>query len=68
MKIKYFEDTDTALLEFSNADVVETREIDENLYADMDANGNVVSLTIEHAKKRADLPNVVVERLGRGAA
>lgn len=27
MKIKYFSDTDTALLEFSDAEVAETREI-----------------------------------------
>ena len=32
MKIKYFSDTDTALLEFSDAEVVETREINENIY------------------------------------
>ena len=32
MKIKYFSDTDTALLEFSDAEVAETREINENTY------------------------------------
>ena len=32
MKIKYFSDTDTALLEFSDAEVAETREINENIY------------------------------------
>lgn len=68
MKDKYFEDTDTALLEFADGEVVETREITENLYVDLDADGNVLSLTVEHAKLRADLPDVVVERIGRGAA
>jgi len=50
MKIRYFADTDTALIEFSSAPVVETREITENLYIDLDQDGNLVSMTIEHAK------------------
>ncbi|MBM4275108.1 MAG: DUF2283 domain-containing protein [Deltaproteobacteria bacterium] len=49
MRIRYFPDTDTALIEFSTAPVVETREITENLYIDLDQNGNLVSMTIEHA-------------------
>jgi len=32
MKIKYFNDTDTALLEFSENKIKETREISENIY------------------------------------
>ncbi len=55
MKIRYFLDTDTALIEFSDAPVVETREITENLYIDLDKNGNLVSMTIEHAKKQTDV-------------
>ena len=61
MKIKYFEDTDTALLEFLSSPVVETREISENVYVDLDAAGNVVSMTIEHARENARLPEVAFE-------
>ena len=32
MKIKYFEDTDTALIEFSEQSVHETKEINENIW------------------------------------
>lgn len=32
MNVKYFKDTDTALLEFSDAVVDETREVIENVY------------------------------------
>ena len=46
MKIRYFADTDTALIEFSNEPVVETREISENLYIDLDEKGNLVCMTI----------------------
>jgi uncharacterized protein YuzE len=50
MKIKYFSDTDTAHIEFTNKDVHETKEISENIYIDIDGNGNIVAMTIEHAK------------------
>jgi uncharacterized protein YuzE len=56
MKIKYFSDTDTALIEFSGMDVLETKEINQNIYIDLDKNGNLVSMTIEHAKLNATLP------------
>jgi uncharacterized protein YuzE len=58
MKIRYFSDTDTALIEFSDAPIVETKEITENLYIDLDGKGNLVSMTIEHAKKLANISEV----------
>lgn len=58
MKIRYFSDTDTALIEFSNVSVVETKEISENLYIDLDERGNLVSMTIEHAKEKANISEV----------
>ena len=39
MKIKYFEDTDTALLEIGQGTVAETRELSEDVYLDFDADG-----------------------------
>jgi uncharacterized protein YuzE len=68
MKVKYFKDTDTALLEFSDAIVEETREISENVYVDLDASGNLVSMTIEHAATVANLPQVSLEEIGASAA
>jgi uncharacterized protein YuzE len=55
MKVKYFSDTDTALVEFTDNEVVETKEIGENIYLDLDRNGNLVSMTIEHARSNAKL-------------
>lgn len=55
MRVKYFSDTDTAHLEFIDNDVYETREISENIYVDLDKNGNLVNMTIEHAKVNAGL-------------
>jgi len=55
MRVKYFPDTDTAHIEFKDKDVHETKEISENIYIDIDAEGNVVNMTIEHAKDNAGL-------------
>lgn len=55
MKMKYFSDTDTAHIEFTGREVHETREISENIYIDIDEKGNIVSMTIEHAKANAGL-------------
>ena len=64
MKITYFEDTDTALLEFSARPVIETREVSEDIYLDLDGEGRLVSMTIEHAGRHSTLPAVDVERIG----
>lgn len=58
MKIRYFSDTDTALIEFSNGPVLETKEISENLYIDLDNRGNLVSMTVEHAQEKANISEV----------
>jgi uncharacterized protein YuzE len=55
MNIKYFEDTDTALLEFSGYPVFETKEISENIYLDLDKDGNLIGMTIEHAISQANM-------------
>lgn len=55
MRVKYFADTDTALVEFTDSDVVETKAISENIYVDFDRQGNLVSMTIEHARQNARL-------------
>jgi len=55
MKVRYFSDTDTALVEFTNNEVAETKEIGENICVDLDRQGNLVSMTIEHARTNARL-------------
>ena len=51
MRVRYFKDTDTAVVELVDAPIEETRELNENVYLDLDADGNLVSLTIEHARE-----------------
>ncbi|MGQ0836174.1 MAG: DUF2283 domain-containing protein [Gammaproteobacteria bacterium] len=56
MKVRYFDDTDTLLIEFRDAPAAETRDLDENTILDVDANGNICAITIEHASQRAGAP------------
>lgn len=63
MKIHYFADTDTMLIEFRDAPVSETRDLDENTVLDLDAEGNIRSIIIEHASKRADAPRFSCEQI-----
>ncbi len=63
MKVKYFSDTDTALIEFSTRAVAETKEINENIYVDVDRSGNLVAMTIEHARRQASLPSLSYEQI-----
>ena len=63
MKVRYFADTDTLLIEFCNAPVAETRDLDENMLLDVDDLGNICSITVEHASKRAGAPHFSYEEV-----
>jgi uncharacterized protein YuzE len=63
MKVKYFEDTDTLYIELRPAQIVETKDLDENTLLDLDADGNICGITIEHAKERTDVPSFSYEQI-----
>jgi uncharacterized protein YuzE len=68
MKIKYFEDTDTAIFEFTDKEIKETREVTENIYLDLDEHGNMVNITIEHANKNANIQEFSFQRIIKESA
>ncbi len=63
MNIKYFQDTDTLYIEFRKGEISETRDLDENTLLDVDASGQIVAMTIEHARERADIPQFSFEQI-----
>jgi len=63
MKLRYFADTDTLLIEFRDALVAEARDLDENTLLDLDVQGNIRAITIEHASKRTDAPQFSYEQV-----
>jgi len=65
MKVRYFSDTDTALIEFIDHEVAETKDIGENISVDLDDQGNLVSMTIEHARTNAQLQEFSYQEVAR---
>jgi uncharacterized protein YuzE len=63
MKIKYFQDTDTLYIEFDPVEVAETKDLDENTLLDLDRDGNICGITIEHARERAEIPKFSYEQI-----
>ncbi len=63
MKITYFQDTDTLYIEFRSSEIAETREFDENTLLDLDVEGRLCGLTLEHARERADFPHFTFEQV-----
>jgi uncharacterized protein YuzE len=63
MEIKYFPDTDTLVINFSEQEIVETRDVTENLLIELDNEGNLVSMTIEHAKQHMDVENFSYQKV-----
>ena len=55
MRVKYFSDTETALVDFTDNEVMETKEISEDKDIVLDGRGNLLSMTIEHARSYACL-------------
>ena len=62
MDIKYFPDTDTLLIDFSDREIVETKDINENILVEFDSDGELVSMTIEHAKNRMEVDTLSCHR------
>ncbi|MDC1527906.1 DUF2283 domain-containing protein [Gammaproteobacteria bacterium] len=60
MKVSYFADTDTLYIELKSTGVAEPRDLDENTLLDVDAQGNIVSITMEHASRRTDVQNITL--------
>ena len=64
MKVKYFPDTDTLLVHFSDKLIVDTRDLNEDVLVELDEKGRVVSMTIEHAKQQTDVGEFSYQLVG----
>ena len=63
MKIRYFEDTDTLLIQLKDGAIEETRDLDEDTVLELDAKGQVLAITLEHATTRAELSSFSFDRV-----
>ena len=55
MEIKYFPDTDTLLINFTDSVITETTDATENALIELGEEGELVSMTIEHASDYVDV-------------
>ena len=55
MNVKYFPDTDTLLVDFNDNEIAETRDLTENVLVELDRQGRLVCMTIEHAKQQMNV-------------
>ena len=58
MKLHYYPETDSLYIELKDTPGTQVREIVEGLVIDLDADGNVVGLDIDHASRELDLSRV----------
>ena len=63
MRVEYFDDTDTLLITFSENRVVDITDMNENVLAEFDEKGNLVSLTLEHAKAQTDIETFLYKKV-----
>jgi uncharacterized protein YuzE len=63
MKVTFYADTDTLHIEFKPGEVAETRDLDENTLLDLDAEGRIRAITIEHATERTGIPTFSYEQV-----
>ena len=61
MKVQYFPDTDTLYIEFRDRDIAQSKDLDENTVLDLDADGHVCAITVEHASERTDVHHLTVD-------
>ena len=65
MRARYFPDTDTLLIDFADREVAETTDINENVLVELDADGSLVSMTIEHAKANMNIEDFSFQMAGQ---
>ena len=63
MIIKYFPDTDTLYFTFTEREIVETVDFNDDTLLDLDREGNVVALTLEHARANVDLTDISFQQI-----
>jgi len=55
MKLHYYPETDSLYIELKAGPGSETREIADGVNADLDADGSLVGIDIDHASRKLDL-------------
>ena len=63
MKLHYYPETDSLYIDLSAKPSADSREISDGLVIDLDDQGNIVGIDIQHASERLDLSTLEIESL-----
>lgn len=63
MMITYYPETDSLYIELSGRPSTDSQEIRPGIVLDLDADGNLVGLDIDHASKSVELSRLEIESL-----
>ncbi|WP_299437738.1 DUF2283 domain-containing protein [uncultured Rhodospira sp.] len=63
MKLNYDPETDSLYIHLAERPSVDSEEVSDGVVLDFDADGAVVGIDVQHARSRADLDRLLVNRL-----
>lgn len=63
MRLTYDDQTDSLYIDLNGKPSVESREVADGVVVDLDAQGGIVGIDIEHASARLDLSSLEADRL-----
>jgi uncharacterized protein YuzE len=67
MKLHYYPETDSLYIDLNARPSADSREIADGIVIDLDAEGNIVGIDIEHASQKLDLSTIETEALPAGS-
>ena len=51
------------MIDFADREIVDTKDVNENILVELDSDGELVSMTVEHAKDQMDVDSVSFQRV-----
>jgi len=63
MKLSYYPDTDSLYIDLADRSSTESKEVSEGIVLDYDAQGNLVGIDIDHASKKLNLKELILNKL-----
>jgi uncharacterized protein YuzE len=63
MKLNYYPETDSLYIDLVDRARVESTEVSEGVVLDYDADGNLVGIDIDNARKKLDLRELTLSKL-----